>query len=238
MLFVVIVLASATAYAAVDLEWRAAEQTVVVGDTVEVGLYAVYTPAYPDYGPSITSLKIILEWDSDSIELIGNVDNGDYSWMSSGFAPDPYGLNSTFLDGNALYKARTPLGSDNCADATQEGLLVTTMQFRAVAGTEGAVLSISEELSEAYTVVFPCVQGAGNGLGTRGSAMFTIERAIGDMNCDGSINSLDIDLFTLALADPDVYEAAYPDCDINNADINGDSMINSLDIDPFIEMLD
>ena len=62
-------------------------------------------------------------------------------------------------------------------------------------------------------------------------------RLIGDMNCDGSLNSLDIDPFVMALADPDAYEAAYPECDILNADINGDGSINSLDTDPFVALL-
>ena len=35
----------------------------------------------------------------------------------------------------------------------------------------------------------------------------------GDLNCDGSLNSLDIDPFVLALTDPVTYGLTYPDCD-------------------------
>ena len=49
----------------------------------------------------------------------------------------------------------------------------------------------------------------------------TTATASGDLNCDGSTNSLDIDPFVLALTDPLGYEAAFPACDINNADGNG-----------------
>ena len=59
----------------------------------------------------------------------------------------------------------------------------------------------------------------------------------GDTDCDGSINSLDIDPFVLALTDPVSYQATYPACDLSTADINCDGSINSLDIDPFVQCL-
>ena len=59
----------------------------------------------------------------------------------------------------------------------------------------------------------------------------------GDLNCDGSINSLDIDPFVLTLTDPVMYGITYPDCDAQLADTNADGSINSLDIDPFVSLL-
>jgi endonuclease/exonuclease/phosphatase family metal-dependent hydrolase len=59
----------------------------------------------------------------------------------------------------------------------------------------------------------------------------------GDMNCDGTINTLDIEPFVLALTEPNAYELNYPDCDINLADINSDGVINTLDIEAFIALL-
>jgi hypothetical protein len=59
--------------------------------------------------------------------------------------------------------------------------------------------------------------------------------AIGpDMNCDGFVNSFDIDPFVKAILDPVGYEQMYPDCDIMRGDVNGDSLVNSFDIDPFV----
>ena len=63
----------------------------------------------------------------------------------------------------------------------------------------------------------------------------------GDLNCDGMINSLDIDPFVLALtstppAYPEYY-AAYPGCDVTLADTDCDGSINSLDIDLFVQCL-
>ena len=60
---------------------------------------------------------------------------------------------------------------------------------------------------------------------------------LGDLNCDGSINSLDIDPFVLTLTDPVMYGITYPDCDAFLADTNADGSINSLDIDPFVALL-
>ena len=63
----------------------------------------------------------------------------------------------------------------------------------------------------------------------------------GDLNCDGSINTLDIDPFVLALTStppsyPEYY-AQYPDCDAMLADIDCDSNIISIDIDSFVRCL-
>ena len=64
---------------------------------------------------------------------------------------------------------------------------------------------------------------------------------LGDLNCDGSLNSLDIDPFVLVLTStpPDYleYYAEHPDCDATLADTNTDGSVNSLDIDPFVGLL-
>jgi hypothetical protein len=59
----------------------------------------------------------------------------------------------------------------------------------------------------------------------------------GDLNCDGVVDNFDIDPFVLALTDPEAYAAAFPDCDINNADTNGDGLVNNFDIDAFVALL-
>ena len=65
-----------------------------------------------------------------------------------------------------------------------------------------------------------------------------IEHAyLGDLNCDGVVNSLDIDPFVLAMTNPVEYGLQYPDCDIMYGDTNDDGSINSLDIDPFVVLL-
>ena len=70
---------------------------------------------------------------------------------------------------------------------------------------------------------------------------FVYTQLSGDLNCDGSLNSLDIDPFVLALTStpPDYpeYYAEHPDCDTLLADCNTDGSINSLDIDLFVALL-
>ena len=64
---------------------------------------------------------------------------------------------------------------------------------------------------------------------------------LSDCDNDGSINSLDIDPFVLALtATPPNYPeyyAVYPDCEVMLSDCDNDGSINSLDIDPFVSLL-
>jgi hypothetical protein len=59
----------------------------------------------------------------------------------------------------------------------------------------------------------------------------------GDMNCDGAVNTFDIDPFVLALTNPSGYAVAHPDCGILSADVNGDGAVNAFDIDPFVLLL-
>jgi alpha-amylase len=61
--------------------------------------------------------------------------------------------------------------------------------------------------------------------------------APGDVNCDGLVNSFDIDPFVQALLAPGDYATAFPDCDISLADMNRDGMANSFDIDPFVDLI-
>jgi hypothetical protein len=59
----------------------------------------------------------------------------------------------------------------------------------------------------------------------------------GDLNCDGAIDSFDIDPFVLALTNPAGYQAQYPNCNIMNGDINCDGAVDSFDIDGFVECI-
>ncbi|TWT41985.1 hypothetical protein RAS1_31120 [Phycisphaerae bacterium RAS1] len=60
---------------------------------------------------------------------------------------------------------------------------------------------------------------------------------LGDLNCDGTADILDINPFILALGNPAGYQAQFPDCDILLGDINGDGELNVLDINPFVALL-
>jgi hypothetical protein len=60
---------------------------------------------------------------------------------------------------------------------------------------------------------------------------------LGDMNCDGVVNVLDVDPFALALVDPAAYAAQYPACDPMRAEINGDGTVDGRDVGPMVELI-
>ena len=66
---------------------------------------------------------------------------------------------------------------------------------------------------------------------------FELPYGLGDMNCDGYVNSYDIDGFICAVSPACDYEALYPDCDRMLADCNGDGDVNAYDIDGFIALV-
>ncbi|MGD8454409.1 MAG: GEVED domain-containing protein [Phycisphaerae bacterium] len=59
----------------------------------------------------------------------------------------------------------------------------------------------------------------------------------GDLNCDGAVNNFDISPFVLAITDAAGYAAAYPECNVLNADCNGDGEVNNFDIGPFVALI-
>jgi len=67
--------------------------------------------------------------------------------------------------------------------------------------------------------------------------------ALGDLNCDGTVDNFDIDAFVLALVSApqeppfDGYDAAYPECDHMLADCNEDGTVDNFDIDTFAALV-
>jgi len=60
---------------------------------------------------------------------------------------------------------------------------------------------------------------------------------VGDLNCDGEVNALDIAPYTLALVAPTQYAQRFPRCYRFLADVNGDGAVNALDTRPFLRLL-
>lgn len=60
---------------------------------------------------------------------------------------------------------------------------------------------------------------------------------IGDLNCDGAVNSFDIDGFVLAITNPEAYALTHPGCDRFNGDTNNDGAVNAFDIDGFVNLI-
>ena len=59
----------------------------------------------------------------------------------------------------------------------------------------------------------------------------------GDANCDGSVDTGDIDAFLMAVMNPTAYATTYPDCELMLSDCNGDESVDTADIDAFIALI-
>ncbi len=118
------------AHANIDLVWRPASQTVNVGDTVEIGLYAVSDSAV---NQSMIAASVVLQWNPAYLGAVSYVRDPS-AWPGSSFqSPDPWHLNDSLSDGDAVYTACRPVLLP--AWATPEGLWVASMRFQALAGT-------------------------------------------------------------------------------------------------------
>ncbi|MBN2445502.1 MAG: DUF1028 domain-containing protein [Phycisphaerae bacterium] len=60
---------------------------------------------------------------------------------------------------------------------------------------------------------------------------------LGDVNCDGSRDVLDIAPFVMALTNPEGYAATFPSCGAALADTNRDGRVDVFDIDSFVEII-
>lgn len=217
--------------ALVDLEWRPAHQTVLVGQTVSIGLYAVSSD--PEMNQAMAAMDVILEWDAPYLTLLGRVDNGPYTWLFSGFPNDSTldGLNNTWLDGDALYSAYSRFGAP--AYATPAGLLVTTMRFTALTTTPQAVLAIPESVGlYTHTAVY---DGQIPGLdihGQLGSATVRIltEPPPGDCNLDLTVDVDDYSALYNCLTGPDDGPIPSP-CQC--ADLDEDEDVDLADVAAF-----
>lgn len=57
--------------ASIRLEWRPSQSAVAVGDTVDIGLYAVSNSANPE---PICGLQVILDWDAAFLDGLIQID--------------------------------------------------------------------------------------------------------------------------------------------------------------------
>ncbi len=229
---VAVISLAAPALAGVNLEFRAASQVARINDTVSVGLYAVYTGSGSS---NISAMDVLLQWDATKIQLLGNVNNGPYSWLQSNFPPDSGldGLNNTFADGNAKYTALANFSAT--AQAIPAGLLVTTLQFKALAATPGTTISIPLTLgANSRTAVYGNAFPGEDITGTRGTANVAVcaLAANGDMNASGTTNGDDVQAFVAALSASSTLAV-----DVCPGDFSGNHVIDSADVPGMVAAL-
>lgn len=231
------------AWADVNLEYRTPAQNVRVGETVEVGLYAVSDDGGDQ---AFAALDAILSWDPDALRLVGRSDNGPYGWLLSSFPNDSGldGLNADcgedvfcdpsytgtpFNDGDALYQAIAPFGLDPPPYATPDGLLVTTILFTAVAATPATELRFLEAAGAgSFTRVLDAEPLGGDATGELSSLTLAIAAcgSAGDFDGDCIVDLSDFVQFGACLAGPGGGPGE-PQCQAADFDDDGDADLHN-----------
>jgi hypothetical protein len=131
-----VLLAVPTASAGVvDMQQSPLAQTVPVGATVNVKI--VVNSPNPG-GQPWDALDAVISWDPTKLTLAGSTQIGAGApFFLTGFLPDPDGVNSNLSDGDAIFTALGLPGSQIFAPPAPAQLVVTTLQFIALAPTPG-----------------------------------------------------------------------------------------------------
>lgn len=123
------IISASSAHALVSLEFRPLLQTVNLGQTVSIELWAT-SPITG--GESFAAVDTNLVWTNSILNPISaNQGGGAYnSWTSSGFMANE--MNQSLSDGNAFWTGLSPLFGTPPV-ATASGLKLTTFTFTAIA---------------------------------------------------------------------------------------------------------
>jgi hypothetical protein len=116
----------------INLELRPAFQSTFVGNTVSLDLYAVSsTLANESFG----SAQMILTWNTTFVQLLG-LDNTGSALLPSGASAfiggDPFGLNASMTDGDALWNGFAFAGGVVVTPALSGGTFLTSFDFLAL----------------------------------------------------------------------------------------------------------
>lgn len=170
-----------------------------VGDTIEVGLYAISSS---EAEQTVAGIDVILSWEPAVLELTGLINNGPHAWLASWFPDDSKlgGLNAPFdqipgNDGDAFYQAG--MVSASPATVSPDGLLVTTIVFTAIGASESSSLIILPQLvTKNWTTTSRVISDNPPGTiitGTLGSVVLTVLPCgfTGDIDFDCDIDLID-----------------------------------------------
>lgn len=142
----------------IDLRFEPEVPVVNVGETVRVRLVA--TPTAPGV-TGIQALQTVFAWDVARLRLTGWTDSAAAPFTARGFFADGSGVNEAAVpaDGSAMFVLLGPLGPAGIPLPTSGGLLVTTLNFQALAPTLPGMTVIDlrssfGETALARTVVF------------------------------------------------------------------------------------
>lgn len=239
---VVVGCAAPLAPAAIDLELRAVPEPCS-SSVLEVDLYAVSDSAEPQ---GLRAMDVILSWDAATLELLGVNEEFvyPYDWQRSTFPqPDPFDLNDTWADGDALYQAWSRLAPEPPAYATPEGLLVARLTFAKHILGDPSDVDIEPSLAGGVTVVYDAFS-PGTPVTGMLAGVTVWPLATGDADCSRTIAFEDIKYFAAGLSGEASWAAYHvlrtgqlPTCSYLNLDANCDGRIDFNDIKPFAALL-
>jgi hypothetical protein len=133
----VLISITSSAPAAINLELRPLNSVVMVGDTIDLGLYAVSDSALPQ---TSAAMEVILNWDLGFVQLLGADQTGAVPFFTSGFLPHTSDLNNSIGDGDAMWIGLGPFTGPIVA--TPAGTLLSTFSFLALAPTPATLVEI------------------------------------------------------------------------------------------------
>ncbi len=218
----------------VHLEWRPGTQQVGVGDYVYIGLYAVSDDGTDQ---AVGGVDAILSWDPRVLSLLGHENNGPYQWMLSWFPDDSGldGLNDTWSNGNAFYQCLRKAAPNLPAEATPEGLLVTTFVFEAVGPATATRITLLPESGGDFNTSTRVLDGFNAGIfitGQLGKSTVAVLLCgvAADLDGDCDVDLIDFGRLVPCMGGPDGAALA-TECQV--ADIDGDGNADLRDVSLF-----
>jgi hypothetical protein len=165
----------------INLGWIPDDVIIPPGEILEIGLVAFSADQTP---ASAQTFDVLLQWDPTKLQLLGNENNGPYSWQLSTFPDDSNadGINDTFLDGDAYYTAWSV--PSNLPSIPMSGLLITTMRFQTLEAVSETLIEIPTCLGESPTVTEIDFGPFGNQTGLLFSASVRVSECDTQADCD------------------------------------------------------
>lgn len=155
------------ASAAVNLEFRPFSSAVNLGDTVELGLYAV---ASSETSELVSSIDAVIIWDPSYLGEVSLPYDPPEMWLFAAFSDFALdGINDALDDGNALYTGWANMGEP--IQVTQDGTLCDVFSFQTLAPAAHTSVSIAASFGQiTYTSVLDGTAGNKDITGSLGSA--------------------------------------------------------------------
>lgn len=197
----------------VEIQFDQPTNTVITNQFSDIGLTFSNRQPFEFQGPRV---------ESDSLLDLHNSDQSEVSDLIMNFDSPITFIQFELFDADEPSSVRLLLGEAEIFTQQYEGGNNETIRQFIYLGKQEQAFD---------TVIVDTVNVGSPGPEFIGNIRFANQIAdalLGDINCDGSVNLLDINPFIELVAN-NAYEPA--------ADINGDTAVNLLDVLPFVELL-